>query len=182
MKENELDAGNVDVLWNGYSVTEERSAKNSLSKPYLANEQVVIVMTQSEINNLADMADKRLALQEKSSAEDALEAAADFKASLAEVIPFKDNVTAFLDLQSGNSDALLVDKVVGEYYIAKQANPSDYMILEEALAPETYALGFRKADLALKAKIEETLDAMKADGTLAEITINWFGSDVSIYE
>lgn len=182
MKENELQAGNVDVLWNGYSITPVRAKDNSLSAPYLANDQVVVVLSKSGIKDLAGMAGKKLALQEESSAEQALDAATDFKASLAEVIPFKDNVTAFLDVQAGGSDALLVDKVVADYYVAQQANPADYTILSESLLPEEYAIGFRKADLALKDKVEETLRAMKEDGKLSEITTKWFGSDISIFK
>lgn len=181
MKQNELEAGNVDVLWNGYSYTEERNKENTLSKAYLANDQIVIVMANSGITDLAGMSGKKLALQEESSAEEALDAAADFKASLAEVVPFKDNVTAFLDIQSGSSDGLLVDKVVGEYYIAQQKNPADYIMLDQSLAPETYVIGFRKGEVALKDKIEETLTAMKEDGKLSEIATEWFGSDVTIY-
>ncbi len=182
MKQNELDAGNVDVLWNGYSFTDERNEANTLSPAYLGNDQVVIVMASSGITDLSGLSGKKLALQEESSAQQALDAAVDFKASLAEVIPFKDNVTAFLDLQAGMSDGLLVDKVVGEYYIAEQANPADYVELEQSLAPETYVIGFRKGEVALMEKIVETLQAMKADGTLAEIATTWFGSDVTILE
>ncbi|HHV41823.1 MAG TPA: amino acid ABC transporter substrate-binding protein [Clostridiaceae bacterium] len=181
MKQNELDAGNVDLLWNGYSFTEERNEDNTLSAPYLANDQVVVVMSASGVTDLAGLADKTLALQEESSAEQALDAAEKFKASLADIVPFRDNVTAFLDLESGNSDALLIDKVVAEYYVS-QKNEADYMILGESLAPETYVIGFRKGEVAFKDKIEETLRDMKADGKLAEIATEWFGSDVTIFE
>lgn len=181
MKQNELDAGNIDLLWNGYSYTDERNEDNTLSTAYLENDQVVIVMSKSGITDLAGLAGKTLALQEESSAEQALDAAAEFKASLKEVVPFRDNVTAFLDLESGSSDGLLIDKVVGEYYIA-QKNMEDYTILSESLAPETYVIGFRKGEVAFKDKVEETLRAMKEDGTLATIAIDWFGSDVTIFK
>lgn len=181
MKQNELDAGNIDCLWNGYSFTEERDRDNTLSAAYLGNDQIVIVMADSGIEDLAGMAGKTLALQEESSAEQALDANESFKDSLKEVVPFRDNVTAFLDLESGNSDGLLIDKVVGEYYVA-QKDAADYVILAESLAPETYVIGFRKGEVQLKDKVEETLRAMKADGTLAAIATEWFGSDVTIFE
>ncbi|HHT45361.1 MAG TPA: amino acid ABC transporter substrate-binding protein [Fastidiosipila sp.] len=181
MKQNELDAGNVDLLWNGYSFTPERDADNTLSTAYLANDQVVIVLSKSGVTDLAGLAGKTLAVQEGSSAQQALDAAADFKASLGSVVPFRDNVTAFLDVESGSSDALLIDKVVGEYYIA-QKDEADYTILGESLAPETYVIGFRKGEVAFKDKIEETLRAMKEDGKLAEIATEWFGSDVTIFK
>ena len=46
--------------------------------------------------------------------------------------------------------------------------------------PELYAIGFRKADEALNAKVEEILSDMAKDGKLSEITVQWFGKDISL--
>ncbi|HPX47556.1 MAG TPA: transporter substrate-binding domain-containing protein, partial [Treponemataceae bacterium] len=56
----------------------------------------------------------------------------------------------------------------------------DYRILEESLSPENYGIGFRKADIALMQKVQETLEAMAADGTIAKISEKWFKADISI--
>ena len=45
---------------------------------------------------------------------------------------------------------------------------------------DLYAIGFRKEDVALRDKVNEILDEMAADGTLAQISQNWFGEDISI--
>ena len=37
MKETELNAGNIDLIWNGYTITEERKEKVSFSDAYLEN-------------------------------------------------------------------------------------------------------------------------------------------------
>ena len=42
-KEMELDGGNVDLLWNSYSYTEERAEKQTLSDAYMKNNQVILV-------------------------------------------------------------------------------------------------------------------------------------------
>ena len=39
MKETELNSGNIDLIWNGYTITEERKQKVSFTKPYLKNRQ-----------------------------------------------------------------------------------------------------------------------------------------------
>ena len=36
-KESELSSGRIDLIWNGYTITEERAKKVLLTKPYLAN-------------------------------------------------------------------------------------------------------------------------------------------------
>jgi polar amino acid transport system substrate-binding protein len=56
----------------------------------------------------------------------------------------------------------------------------NFQILAESLAPEEYGVGFRKADIALRNKVQETLEAMAADGTAAKISVKWLGADISI--
>jgi polar amino acid transport system substrate-binding protein len=133
-KTNELNAGQVDCLWNGYTITDQRKIETNITDPYMANHQVLVVMKDSEYQTMADLAGAKLVLQAESSAVDALDANAEFKSSLAEVIELKDNVTAFLDLKSGSSDVLLIDEIVASYYIDKQDD--SFRILEEYLAEE----------------------------------------------
>ncbi|MBE5775942.1 MAG: amino acid ABC transporter substrate-binding protein [Clostridiales bacterium] len=177
-KEMELDYKNIDCIWNGLSINPERQESMNLSIPYLANNQVFVVLNESPINTFADLSGKTVGLQGASSAEDALNEAADLLATLAEVVPVDDYAIALMDLNIGGVDAVLMDQVVAEYYItAKQA---DYRILEESLVPEEYAIGFRKADEALCSKVEEILMEMVQDGKMEEITTAWFGSNISM--
>lgn len=177
-KEWELNNKNIDCIWNGMSVTLERQENMNLSLSYLKNEQVLVVRAADGIKTLADLAGKNLGLQAGSSADDALTAAADFKASLGAEFPYEDNTTALLDLGNGGVDAVLLDSVVAEYYITTMQ--ADFVILEETLAGEEYAIGFRKGDNALSDKVNEILQDMAKDGKLAEITTKWFGENVSL--
>lgn len=53
----------------------------------------------------------------------------------------------------------------------------EYVILEETLKDEEYAVGFRKGDVALRNEVQKALVELKNDGTLAEISKEWFGED-----
>ncbi len=120
-KELELNGKKIDCIWNGMSVTDERIENMFLSKPYVANAQVIIVAADSPIKTRADLAGKKVALQKGSSALDAVMAdTATYEAILngGEIVEFDDNLTAYLDLKAGRVDAFVVDKVVGEYIIA----------------------------------------------------------------
>jgi len=174
----ELNSGNIDCIWNGFSISEERKAEVNFTDAYMQNRQVVIVRGDSGINTLADMAGKTLCLQAGSSASDALASNADFKASLKEVVELSDNVTAFMELEGKTSDAILMDEIVAAYYITQ--NAKDYKILDESLADEQYGVGFRLADQSLRDEVNNQLKAMAADGTLAEISNTWFGKDVTV--
>lgn len=119
-KEMELSSKNIDVIWNGMSVTDERTENFFLSKPYIANAQIIIVAEDSPIKTKADLKGKKVGLQKGSSA---LEAVTADEATLAlindggEIVEFAENLTAYLDLKAGRIDAFVVDKVVGEYII-----------------------------------------------------------------
>jgi polar amino acid transport system substrate-binding protein len=176
-KTNELNAGQVDCLWNGYTITETRAKETNITDPYMANHQVLVVMKDAEYETMADLAGKKLVLQAESSAVEALDANAEFKSSLAEVIELKDNVTAFLDLKSGSSDVLLIDEIVANYYIEKQDD--SFRVLEEYLAEEDYGIGFRNEDQSLRDEVQKHLEEMAADGTMAEISEQWFGKDIT---
>lgn len=108
----ELNAGNVDCLWNGMTLTEERLEAMSCSIPYMENEQVLVVMSDSGIQSKADLAGKTLALQAGSSAEEALESDTEFMNSLGSINRFEDNMLALMDLEQGSSDTVLVDSIV----------------------------------------------------------------------
>ena len=176
-KEQELNTGNIDAIWNGLTITEERKKNILFSKPYLSNRQVLVVMNDSDFKTLADLEGKKLGLQAGSSAVDALAAKEDFKSTLTDVIEFDDYTTALMDLQKGGIDVLLMDEIVADYRIT--TDDKGYKILEESLSSEEYGIGFRIDDKELMEKVQETLDAMAADGKLAEISNKWFGKDIT---
>lgn len=173
----ELNGGNIDCIWNGFTITEELQEQLTFSEPYLANTQVIVVRGDSEVQTLADLSGKSLGVQAGSSAVVALDSNPEFRDSVT-VNEFKDNMTAMLDLENGGLDAVLVDVIVAGYYFSQ--HDGDFRMLDEALATEEYGVGFRKDDLELVAKVNELLEEMAADGTLAEISTKWFSSDITI--
>ena len=177
-KEQELNTGNIDCIWNGFTMTPEREAALSFTKPYLYNAQVVIVRSDAGIASLADLAGKKIGLQAGSSAADAVEANPNFKATLDEVVEFKDNLTALMDLEIGGVDGVVMDMVVGNYSI--MTTGKNFVALSENLSSEKYGIGFRKKDVKLRDEVQKILEEMAADGTVAAISAKWFGSDISV--
>ena len=98
--------------------------------------------------------------------------------SIKEKVSFSDNIMAFMDLETSGIDAVFVDEVLANYYIA--SNNKDYRVLEEVLEEEEYVIGFRKQDTELTEKVNEILSEMKKDGSLGKISKQWFGKDVTI--
>ncbi|MEC5400101.1 amino acid ABC transporter substrate-binding protein [Uliginosibacterium sp. H1] len=174
-KEAELNSRRIDVLWNGLTITEERRANIGFTAPYLENHQIVIVAAASPIKSKADLAGKTVGVQEGSSAVDAVEKDPARK-TLGALKKFGDNVTALMDLGTGRLDAVVLDEVVGRYYAAKK--PDAYKVLEEHFGTEQYGVGVRKDDTELLGKLDKALADMKADGSAAKISTQWFGSNI----
>ena len=177
-KEQELATGNIDCIWNGFTVTPEREKVMIFSEPYLRNAQVVVVQNDSPYQSLADLEGKTIGVQAGSSAQEAIDDTPGFKDSLDEVIEFKDNLTALMDLEIGGLDGVVMDLVVANYSI--QTSGKDFRVLDETLTEEEYAIGFRLHDVALRDAVNSELEAMASDGTLAAISEDWFGSDITV--
>ncbi len=176
-KDQELNTGNIDCIWNGFTITEDRKANILFSDPYMNNQQVLVVLADSNYKTLADLKGKTVALQAASSAADALNSKADFKATLKEVVELKDNNLCLMDLKAGNVDAVAMDEIVARYYI--QMKSEKYKVLDEGLTKEEYGIGFRKGDEQLMTKVNDTLKEMAKDGKMAEISNKWFGKDIT---
>ncbi len=177
-KEQELNTGKIDCIWNGFTITEERKQAMLFTKPYLKNAQVVVVKKGSPYTTLASLKGKKVGHQAGSSAAGALEAAKEFRASLKEVVEYKDNLTALMDLEARGVDAVVMDLIVANDNIKRAGKP--YVVLKETLAPEVFGVGFRKGDVALRDAVQGALESMVKDGTLARLTTQWFGSDISV--
>jgi len=174
-KELELDSNKIDVIWNGYTITPAREELVLFSDPYLTNRQIIIVKEGSEIANKEALLDAKIGVQNGSTAVDAIEADDLAEALAPNLTMYEDNTTAMLDLDAGRVDAVVVDEVVGKYFLSM--NEGKYTILEENFGDEQYGIGFRMSNVALRNAVQAALAEMKADGTSAEISIKWFGSD-----
>lgn len=179
-KELELSGKNIDCIWSGLTITPERQEQMLFSIPYLANEQILVVMSDSGITAADQLAGKVLGTQAGSSSVDVLDANPELKDSLAEIALSDDFVAALMDLKLGGIDVLLIDSVVGNYYISQQDDPDAFSVLPEVLEAEEYGIAFRLGEQTLADAVSEQLIAMSEDGTLDAIRANWFANDITI--
>lgn len=175
-KDMELESGNIDCIWNGFTIT-GREDDYTWTTPYMANKQVFVVANDSDIKSQADLAGKVVEVQADSSAEAALKENQDLANTFGQLLTTPDYNTAFMDLEQGAVDAVAMDVIVAGYQI-KQRN-ADFKILDDSLAEEEYGVGFKKGNTELRDKVQGALEEMAADGTLAKISDEWFGEDVT---
>lgn len=174
-KEEDLDAGRIDCIWNGMSVNPSRAEAMNLSDPYMKNSMVFVVPADSDAETMSDLADAAIGVQNGSTAQTILEGSE--IGSSCSIQAMATNIEALQQMEFGLVDAVFLDSVVAEYEITSSGK--DYVILPDGLEEEEYAIGFRKNDQKLRDEVQKILSEMKADGTLGEISSDWFGSDIT---
>lgn len=168
-----LKAGKFDMILSTLSITDERKQKILFSDPYIMEGQIIAVKKgNTAIKTSEDLKGKVVACQLGTTGEEAAKKVQGIK----EIKPYDKITEAFHDLKIGRIDAVVVDELVGRYYISKSA--SDYDVLSQKLTDEPVGIGFKKEDKELRDAVQKAVNDLKADGTLSKISLKWFGTDI----
>lgn len=178
-KENELDSGRIDLIWNGLDITPERQERILYSKPYMDNRQILLVKKGNDqgIRSEGDLAGKVVGTQDGSNSADYIYKNEQLKNSFKEFKTYRNFRDAFNDLESGAVDVLIVDELAGRFEMSKV--PSKFDPIETTIGPVTeIGIGFRKGDTELRDKVQSAFDSMIRDGTARRISEQWFQADL----
>ena len=163
-----IGRGALNCIWNGFTM-EGREDGYTFSEPYMYNEQVVVVKKDGDAKKLEDLAGKIVLTQVDSAALHVLE---DEKGQKALADTFKELQTigdynnAFMQLESGMVDAVACDLSIASYQMS--AKPDAYVKLG-VLAPENYAVGFKKGDTELAKQVTDALKQLNEEGFVKEL-------------
>ncbi|MFW7362442.1 amino acid ABC transporter substrate-binding protein [Vagococcus fluvialis] len=180
LKETELDNGTIDVIWNGYTVTDARKEKVDFTMNYLSNEQVLVSLSDSGIKTFKDMKDKVIGAQEGSSGADSFEDNPELLKDFVkdqEAILYPTFTEAFLDLEAKRIDGLLIDKVFAEYYISQQKDSKKFAIAPSEFENENFAIGVKKGETELVKQLNDALQKAYKDGSSIKVSEKWFGEN-----
>jgi len=165
-KEIELQSKNIDCIWNGLTVTEERRENMDFTDSYIKNMQVCVIRTSdaSKYTDSASMKAANIVAEISSAGESAV--AADENLSAATYTAVAKQADALLEVKSGTADVAVIDYVMAKSMVGEGTDYSDLMIVPNLeLAVEEYAIGLRLGSTAV-AKINEATAALLEDGTL----------------
>lgn len=166
-KEMELNAKNIDCIWNGMTITPERAENMSISIPYMTNKQVVVTKAENAEKYAASLAGATI-VAEAGSAGEELATTNDFFAD-ANFIPVDSMAKALMDVAAGTSDVAIVDYVASIGSIGEGTDFENLVVVEtEEFSPEEYGIAFRKGS-DMTAKVNAAIEELAADGTLTEI-------------
>ena len=179
-KDMELNSGSIDCIWNGFTMT-GREDDYTWSKPYVDNSIVVVVKEGSGIEKKEDLAGKVVAVQADSSGLAALTDEEDneenlkLAASFSDLQQVADYNTAFMNLEAGAVDAIVVDIGVADYQLESRTG---FVMLDDKIRTEQYSVGFKLGNEELRDQVQSTLDEMLKDGTFDDIAKKWDLSDM----
>ncbi len=157
-----LQNNQLDAVIAGMTVTEERKETVDFSTPYYTATQVMIVKEGSDIKAASDMADKKIAVIQGYTGETCVqEMGYEFES-------FKKGTDAVLELVNGKADVVVIDMATAQKYVADNEG---LVLVEdaEAFEGEEYAIAVAKGNTELLDMINASIEAMLADGTIAEL-------------
>ncbi len=161
MKFQELEAKNIDVVWNGMTITDEVKLNSNCSDPYVVNAQVV-VMKADVVGNYADAAslkDLTFAVENGSAGQSALD-----DNGITGYVTLQDQAAALMEVAAGTSDACVIDITMANAMTGPGTSYAD-LAAGISLTSEEYGVAFRK-DSDMTAKFNELLKQWMNDGTL----------------
>ena len=123
-KENELNSGNIDMIWNGMDITPERKEIMLFSKPYMDNRRVVVAAKGNPlgITHESDLDDKNVGVKAGTTAEFYFETEEGVKDKLKALKTYDSDEKVFIALEKGEVDAVVCDEILGRYYVMKYDN------------------------------------------------------------
>lgn len=181
MNVTELHNGTIDLIWNGFSITPQRAKQVAFSDTYLNNDQALVTLKKNRIRSYKDMTGKVLGAQTGSSGANDIETYPQLlkdRIKNHEAVTYDSFTNAFIDLNVGRIQGLLIDSTYANYYIKHQAHPEDYRVTVGSFPKEKFAVGTRKGDITMRRKINAGLKKLAANGTLTKINQKWFGNQV----
>ncbi|RNL38531.1 transporter substrate-binding domain-containing protein [Paraeggerthella hongkongensis] len=163
-----INSGSINCIWNGFTM-EGREDGYTFSEPYMYNEQMVVVKSGSDIKTLEDLKGKIVLTQVDSAALHVLEDEKGRKAladTFKELQTIGDYNNAFMQLESGMVDAVACDLSIASYQMAAK---SDAYVKLGVLAPENYAVGFKKGDTELAKQVTDALKQLDEEGFVKQL-------------
>ncbi len=157
----ELESKNIDVIWNGMTITEEVKLNTSCSNPYVVNAQVVVMKAENLATypDAESMKDLTFAVENGSAGQDAAVAI-----GAENIVAVQDQAAALMEVAAGTSDACVIDITMANAMTGEGTSYAD-LSAGIALTSEEYGVGFRK-DSDITAKFNDFMTKLIADGTL----------------
>ncbi len=174
----ELDTERADVAANCFAVKEERTDKYNATIPYYGDAQCVIVNSDSDYETLDDLKGKTIGCTNGQAAQTIIEGLAEEKGFTVKL--YEDSAIGMNDLSLGRIDAY-ANTTTNVNAFTHNHEEADFRFFDEDLMANNVAYFLPKTERgeAIKEKLDEVIQDMLDDGTVAEITEKWMYADMT---
>lgn len=189
-KEIELNSKNIDAIWNGMCITEERKQNMSMSRPYLYNTQAMVMKADKEAEIMADVSGKYVVAEQGSTGEGKLQGTIEDDDTV--VVSAKEyfanaNYTAvdsmakaLMEVKSGIADIALVDSVCALAMVGEGTDYDDLTVnLDNNFGLQEYGIGFRTGSDVTE-MVNNAIIELTEDGTVAQIAEKYGLTDMLV--
>jgi len=189
-KEVELNSKNIDCIWNGMCITEDRKKSMSISEPYLMNTQAIVMKKDREAEIMASVDGIKLVAEQGSTGEGKITGEIEDDETVvvsAKEYFAKANYTAvdsmakaLMEVKAGTADAALVDSVCAFAMTGEGTEYDDLVCnIDNNFGDQQYGIAFRKGS-DITAEVNKAIAELYADGTVAKIAEKYNLSDALI--
>ena len=166
-----LQAGNIDVVISGMTITDERKENVLFSDPYYKSGLTIVVRSDdTSINSFADLAGKNIAVQIGTTSSNEAK-----KIENASVKEYNTPADCFIELQNQGADAVINDRPVNDYAIV-QGGIQGVKSLSDVLTAEDYGIAMAKTNTDLQKQVNDALKKLHDNGEYDKIYTKWFGA------
>lgn len=158
----ELDAGTIDCIWNGMTLTEDIMENTACTEAYAKNAQVIVMNKDAEYTGTANLVGASIAYEAGSAGQETIEAEENL--SQADLVPMATQADCLPEVKAGSCQAAVLDLTLANAMIGEGTSYTDLEIKDE-LNVEEYGVAFRKGSDVADA-VNEAFAALREDGTM----------------
>ena len=190
-KEIEMTSKNIDCIWNGMCITEERKENMSMTNAYLYNTQAIVAKADKISDLLANGMKGVYVVAEQGSTgegkltgdisdDETVEVSAKEFFADCNYTPVDSMAKALMEVKAGTADVALVDSVCALAMVGEGTDYADMVVnLDNNFGLQEYGIAFRKGS-DVTAKVNEAIVELTKDGTIAEIAARYGLTDALV--
>lgn len=178
-KEIELNSRNIDCIWNGMCITEDRKANMSISNPYLHNTQALVMKADREKDIMKDVSGLTVTAEQGSTGEgklqgtiaddDTVKVSAKEYFAKANYVPSDSMAKALMEVKAGTADLAIVDSVCALAMVGEGTDYSDMVVnMDNEFGQQEYGIAFRKGS-DVTDKVNEAIKELYKEGVVEQI-------------
>jgi len=165
-------AGKYDLVMSGLMTTEERKKSIDFTVPYAFDGTIAVTLeTNTTVEDMTKLDGLVVGVIGGSAHQPNVEAIGGYK----ELKEYPGNAEAFADLKNGRMDLYATGRIVANDYIQNDTGSPKLKMVGEVYNPLDIAVGLPKNEPELKEALNKIIEEKRADGTLAQIEMKWFG-------